>query len=186
LRSQEQIPGVHKPYPRRHSPHLLDTNTLVYALNRQGGVRERVNDAALRNRLATSSIVVAELLYGAGRSSRPEENRRVVLRGLERFQIVPFTFARRYRSIVVAERRPPMRAYATSWPMARKKALSENRASGQVPTASPPSPLASRCVEPGSTAPPSTSLVSAASPSCPRSSLPPSTSSSRPCLAWRT
>lgn len=41
--------------------YLLDTNTLVYALNRQGGVRERVNDAALRNRLATSSIVVAEL-----------------------------------------------------------------------------------------------------------------------------
>jgi tRNA(fMet)-specific endonuclease VapC len=72
---------------------LLDTNTLVYALNRQGGVRERVNDAALRNRLATSSIVVAELLYGAGRSSRPEENRKVVLRGIERFQIVPFTFA---------------------------------------------------------------------------------------------
>ena len=30
--------------------YLLDTNTLVYALNRQGGVRERVNDAALRNR----------------------------------------------------------------------------------------------------------------------------------------
>ena len=70
--------------------YLLDTNTLVYALNRQGGVRERVNDAALRNRLATSSIVVAELLYGAGRSSRPEENRKVVLRGIERFQIVPF------------------------------------------------------------------------------------------------
>ena len=73
--------------------YLLDTNTLVYALNRQGGVRERVNDAALRNRLATSSIVVAELLYGAGRSAHPEENRKVVLRGIERFQIVPFTFA---------------------------------------------------------------------------------------------
>ena len=73
--------------------YLLDTNTLVYALNRQGGVRERVNDAALSNRLATSSIVVAELLYGAGRSSRPEENRKVVFRGIERFQIVPFTFA---------------------------------------------------------------------------------------------
>jgi tRNA(fMet)-specific endonuclease VapC len=73
--------------------YLLDTNTLVYALNRRGGVRERVNDAALRSRLATSSIVVAELLYGAGRSARPEENRRVVIRGLERFQIVPFTFA---------------------------------------------------------------------------------------------
>lgn len=72
--------------------YLLDTNTLVYALNRQGGVRERVNDAALSSRLATSSIVVAELLYGAARSSRPEENRKVVLRGLERFQIVPFTF----------------------------------------------------------------------------------------------
>jgi tRNA(fMet)-specific endonuclease VapC len=73
--------------------YLLDTNTLVYALNRQAGVRERVNEAALHNHLATSSIVVAELLYGAGRSSRPEENRKVVLRGLERFQVVPFTFA---------------------------------------------------------------------------------------------
>lgn len=73
--------------------YLLDTNTLVYALNRQGGVRERVNDAALRSGLATSSIVVAELLYGAARSSRPEENRSVVLRGLERVKILPFTLA---------------------------------------------------------------------------------------------
>jgi len=73
--------------------YLLDTNTLVYALNRQGGVRERVNDAALRNRLATSSIVVAETPLRSGATSRPEENRKVVLRGIERFQIVPFTFA---------------------------------------------------------------------------------------------
>ncbi|MGD0835593.1 MAG: PIN domain-containing protein [Polyangia bacterium] len=57
--------------------------------------RERINDAALRNGMVTSSIVVAELLYGVARSSRPEGNRRVALRGIQRFDIVPFTFSTR-------------------------------------------------------------------------------------------
>jgi hypothetical protein len=41
---------------------LLDANTLVYAMNRVGGVRERANAAALNGRLLTSTIVVSELL----------------------------------------------------------------------------------------------------------------------------
>ena len=57
---------------------LLDANTLVYAMNRLGGVRERANAAALDGRLLTSAIVVSELLYGAERSSRVEVNRREV------------------------------------------------------------------------------------------------------------
>jgi hypothetical protein len=33
---------------------LLDANTLVYVMNRQGGVRERANAAALNGRLLTT------------------------------------------------------------------------------------------------------------------------------------
>jgi tRNA(fMet)-specific endonuclease VapC len=93
--------------------YLLDTNTLVYALNHRGGVRERIHDASLRNGMATSSVAVAELLYGAGRSSRPEENRRVVLRGIQRFEIVPFTlstaehFARLPTDLAAPGKTPP-------------------------------------------------------------------------------
>jgi hypothetical protein len=36
---------------------LLDTNTLVYAINRQGDVRDRVNTAALKGHLLTSDFL---------------------------------------------------------------------------------------------------------------------------------
>lgn len=49
---------------------LLDTNTIIYALKYQGGVRERINLAGLRGeQLVTSAVVAAELLYGAERSA---------------------------------------------------------------------------------------------------------------------
>jgi tRNA(fMet)-specific endonuclease VapC len=72
---------------------LLDANTLVYAMNRQGGVRERANAAALDGRLLTSAIVVSELLYGAMRSERVENNRRQVFAAVSRLTILPFDMA---------------------------------------------------------------------------------------------
>jgi tRNA(fMet)-specific endonuclease VapC len=69
---------------------LLDANTLVYVMNHQGGVRERANAAALNGRLLTSAIVVSELLYGAERSARVEDNRRAVHTLVSRLTIVSF------------------------------------------------------------------------------------------------
>ena len=72
---------------------LLDANTLVYVMNRQGGVRERANAAALNGRLLTSAIVVSELLYGAERSRRVEINRREVQATISRLTVLPFDLA---------------------------------------------------------------------------------------------
>lgn len=55
--------------------YLLDTSTCVYYLN---GSRPRVVERILASgpdRLAISSLTLAELLLGAARSSRPEANR---------------------------------------------------------------------------------------------------------------
>jgi tRNA(fMet)-specific endonuclease VapC len=54
--------------------YLLDTNAMIRL---QRGVGDRVYDAAQRrgiDRIATSSIVLFELAYGAGKSSRPAAN----------------------------------------------------------------------------------------------------------------
>ncbi len=72
---------------------VLDANMLIYALNRKGGVRERLNQAALRGSLVTSAAAVAELLYGAEKSARAEENRREIHTGLSRIEKRPFTIA---------------------------------------------------------------------------------------------
>jgi tRNA(fMet)-specific endonuclease VapC len=71
----------------------LDANTLVYAMNRLGGVRERANAAALDGRLLTSAIVVSELLYGAERSSKGDVNRREVHATISHLTVLPFDLA---------------------------------------------------------------------------------------------
>ncbi len=71
---------------------LLDTNTISCALKYQGGVRERINEAALRgDRVVTTVVVAAELLYGAERSARREDNRRQIHLALARITPMPFT-----------------------------------------------------------------------------------------------
>jgi tRNA(fMet)-specific endonuclease VapC len=72
---------------------LLETNTLISAINRQGGVRERVNIAGLDGQLLASTISVAEMLYGAARSRRPDENRRRVFSSIRSFTVLPFDLA---------------------------------------------------------------------------------------------
>jgi len=43
--------------------------------------------------LVTSAVVAAELLYGAERSSRPDENRKEVHKALSGIKPLPFTLA---------------------------------------------------------------------------------------------
>ena len=70
---------------------LLDSVTIIYALNGQGRCRQRLNSAPTRGRVATSILAVAEVFYGVENSSRREENLQRVQRELELFDIYPVT-----------------------------------------------------------------------------------------------
>ena len=72
---------------------LLDTNTIIYAQYRGGSVRDRLDDASSRGRIVTIILVIAELLYGAERSSRPEANRRKVEQIVGAIDVLPITLA---------------------------------------------------------------------------------------------
>ena len=72
---------------------LLDTNTIIYAQYVGGSVRERLDDASKRGRVVTSILVIAELLYGAARSSRPEANRGKVEQLAQSVEVLPLTMA---------------------------------------------------------------------------------------------
>jgi len=68
---------------------LLDTNTIIYAQYVGGRVRERLDDASNRGRVITSVLVIAELFYGAAKSSRQEANRRKVEEIARAIEIMP-------------------------------------------------------------------------------------------------
>ena len=68
---------------------LLDTNTIIYAQYVGGRVRERLDEASKRGRVVTSVLVVAELFYGAAKSSRPEANRRKVEEVIRAIEVLP-------------------------------------------------------------------------------------------------
>lgn len=70
---------------------LLDTNTIIFAQHFGGAVRERLDDASERGRIVTSILVIAELLYGAERSCRPEPNRRKVEEVARSLEVLPVT-----------------------------------------------------------------------------------------------
>jgi tRNA(fMet)-specific endonuclease VapC len=70
---------------------LLDSTTIIYALNGQGQCRRRLNSAAARGRVATSILAVAELRYGADKSSHREENHTRIDRELELLDILAVT-----------------------------------------------------------------------------------------------
>ncbi|MGH8705073.1 MAG: type II toxin-antitoxin system tRNA(fMet)-specific endonuclease VapC [Burkholderiales bacterium] len=83
--------------------YLLDTNTLIYALNarpRHQAVLERFDREAPED-LAVSSITLAELRYGIAKSRRREANRRALRQVLEALNVVPFDAhaANRYGSV---------------------------------------------------------------------------------------
>lgn len=69
--------------------YLLDTNICIYTLKRRPPhIRERFNRHAAH--LAISSVVLAELLYGAEKSSRPEHNLEQVEDFAARLEVLPF------------------------------------------------------------------------------------------------
>ena len=70
--------------------YLLDTSTCIYFLNdSRPRVVGRILDAG-PDRLAISSLTLAELLFGAARSSRPEANRARLATFATEIGTVPF------------------------------------------------------------------------------------------------
>ena len=69
--------------------YLLDTNTCVYAIKRRPQVLRRLQERSPDD-FAVSAITVAELRFGAAKSSRPTETRRSVDAFLKPFEVLPF------------------------------------------------------------------------------------------------
>jgi len=69
--------------------YMLDTNLCIRVLrDRPAGLRPRFNQEA--EGLCISTIVLTELLHGAARSARPQENRREVEGFASRLDVLPF------------------------------------------------------------------------------------------------
>lgn len=67
---------------------LLDTNTCIYALKRQGGTVDRLQQRSPED-LGVTIITVAELWFGARKSARPQSTRREVDAFLKPFDVLP-------------------------------------------------------------------------------------------------
>lgn len=70
--------------------YLLDTNACIHVLNRRGGAVERQLARLTADDVAICSVVKAELLYGAGKSARPEANAQKLDRFWTAFESLPF------------------------------------------------------------------------------------------------
>lgn len=69
--------------------YLLDTNTCVYAIKRDSRVLRRLQEHGPDD-FGVSAITVAELWFGAAKSSRPRETRSSVDSFLKPFEVLPF------------------------------------------------------------------------------------------------
>lgn len=68
---------------------MLDTNICIYTIkNRPQTVREAFNRNS--GRLCISTVALAELLYGAEKSAKPEHNLTIVESFIARLQVLPF------------------------------------------------------------------------------------------------
>lgn len=74
---------------RRDLTYLLDTNTCVYAIKRDPRVLRNLQEHGPDD-FGISAITVAELWFGAAKSSRPGETRSSVDAFLRPFEILPF------------------------------------------------------------------------------------------------
>jgi tRNA(fMet)-specific endonuclease VapC len=72
---------------------VLDTNAVVHALNGVASVRGRLNALSSEDRVDTSTIVLAELIYGAECSARRDQNRRNVYEKMSRIELIDVTRA---------------------------------------------------------------------------------------------
>lgn len=69
--------------------YMLDTNLCIRVLrDRPAAVRRRFNEE--NEGLCISTIVLTELLHGAAKSARPQENRRAVEDFGARLEVLPF------------------------------------------------------------------------------------------------
>lgn len=69
--------------------YMLDTNTCIYVINdRPEELRRTFNDNS--GALSISSITLTELLYGAEKSARTEQNLSVVENFVARLTVLPF------------------------------------------------------------------------------------------------
>jgi tRNA(fMet)-specific endonuclease VapC len=69
--------------------YMLDTNTCIFTIkNKPQGVRNTFNRR--HGQMAISSLTLMELIYGAEKSARPEENLEVVEGFAARLDILPF------------------------------------------------------------------------------------------------
>ena len=69
--------------------YMLDTNLCIRVLrDRPQSIRERFNAEA--DGLSISTTVLAEILHGAAKSTRPIENRNEVERFANRLEVLPF------------------------------------------------------------------------------------------------
>jgi tRNA(fMet)-specific endonuclease VapC len=76
---------------------LLDTNLCIRVLrDRPPSLRERFNREA--DGLATSTIVLTELLHGAAKSARPESNRREVENFALRLEVLAYDSSAAYHA----------------------------------------------------------------------------------------
>jgi tRNA(fMet)-specific endonuclease VapC len=69
--------------------YVLDTNTCIYALKLQGGVRDRMRKSSPAD-LGVAIVSVAELWFGARKSSRPLATRREIDAFLAPLDVLPF------------------------------------------------------------------------------------------------
>ncbi len=90
--------------------YMLDTNLCIRVLrDRPQGLRARFNAEA--DALCISTVVLTELLYGAGKSTKPIDNRHEVERFAARLEVLPFdtdAAAHAAESRVALERRGQM------------------------------------------------------------------------------
>ena len=69
--------------------YLLDTNICVYAIKRVASVLDRLQ-ASSPDEFGISAVTVAELWFGAAKSTRPKSTRASVDAFLSPFEILPF------------------------------------------------------------------------------------------------
>lgn len=68
---------------------LLDTDTCIYAIKRLGEVISRLEKLPPHD-VGYSAVTLAELWFGAGKSSRPQHNRAAANAFLSPFEMLPF------------------------------------------------------------------------------------------------
>jgi tRNA(fMet)-specific endonuclease VapC len=69
--------------------YLLDTNTCIYAIKNRGRVVERLS-RCLPDDIGIAIMTVAELWFGARKSTRPTATRREIDAFLGPFEVLPF------------------------------------------------------------------------------------------------